>query len=96
MPFWVQMGSNVVPKSVKWVHLGPQKSVIIAANDDDTFLDPAGSPYGSVGSPFGSHVGSKVVPKSVKWVEGAFQNHNFYHTFKPRLVKKSGGCVSQP
>ena len=68
MPFWVQMGSNVVPKSVKWVHLGSQKGVIIAANDDDTFLDPAGSPYGSVGSPFGSHVGSNVVQISPKWV----------------------------
>ena len=31
---------------------------MVTANDDDTFLGPAGSPYGSVWSPFGSHVGS--------------------------------------
>ena len=49
------------------MYLGAQKGVIIAANDDDTFLDPAGSPYGSVWSPFGCHVGSNVVQLSPKW-----------------------------
>ena len=29
-------------------------------------------------------------------MEGAFQNHNFYHTFRPRLAKQNGRCVSKP
>ena len=27
---------------------------------------------------------------------GAFQNHSFYHTFRPRLATQNGRCVSKP
>ena len=68
MPSRAQMGSKVVPEIFKMGVSRRPKGVIIEANDDDTFLDPAGSPYGSVGNPFGSHVGSNVVQISPKWV----------------------------
>ena len=53
------MVTKVVPLSPKLVHLGPRKRVIIEANDDDTFLDPDGSPCGA-------QMGSKAVPLSPK------------------------------
>ena len=55
---WVKKWSRYLQKSAR---LGPPKRVTIRASDDDTFLDPDGSPRGS-------QMGSNKVPLPLEMV----------------------------